>query len=176
MISSFVAALILTSAVSTPAAAHAEKTTETVALSAPRAETRTGSEDAPKNPVAPLAAAVAAAPALEPVLEPWMLDRKVSRPGAVTAMYGTLAALQALDIYSTRRALNRGGSEINPLMEKAAGQNASMIAAKAISTATSIYFAERAWKKNRKGTVVLMAVINGVTAAVVANNLKNSRR
>lgn len=177
MFSSLVAALILTSAVSAPAAANGEKrdTTETAALSV-TPDTRTRSIEAPRNPAAPLAAAVATAPALETVLEPWMLDRKVSRPGAVTAMYGTLAALQALDIYSTRRALNRGGSEINPLMEKAAGQHASMIAAKAISTATSIYFAERAWKKNRKGAVVLMAVINGVTAAVVANNLKNSRR
>ena len=141
MFSTFVAALILTSAVSTPATAPAEKTVETVALSATAAETRTGSEDASQNLVAPLAAAVATAPALETVVEPWMLDRKVRRPGAMTAMYGTLAVLQALDIYSTRRALNRGGSEVNPLMEKAAGQNASMIAVKAISTATSIYFA-----------------------------------
>jgi hypothetical protein len=44
-----------------------------------------------------------------------------------------------------------------------------------LSTVGSIYFTERAWKKNRKGAVVLMAVVNGVTAAVVANNLKVAR-
>jgi hypothetical protein len=51
-----------------------------------------------------------------------------------------------------------------------------MLAVKAVSTAASIYFAERAWKKNRKGAIVLMAAINGVTAAVVAHNLRPARR
>jgi hypothetical protein len=51
-----------------------------------------------------------------------------------------------------------------------------MIAVKAASTAASIYFTERAWKKNRKGAIVLMAVVNGVTAAVAARNLHNARR
>jgi hypothetical protein len=30
--------------------------------------------------------------------------------------------------------------------------------------------------KNKKAAIVTMAVLNGVTAAVVANNLKNARR
>lgn len=122
-----------------------------------------------------IAAAVAAAPALETAPEAWMLDRRVGRPGAVKALYGTLGILQTLDIYSTRRTLGRGGSEINPLMKKTAGNQAAMIAAKALSTAGAIYFSERAWKKNRKGAVVLMAVVNGVTAAIVARNLRNAR-
>ena len=50
-----------------------------------------------------------------------------------------------------------------------------MLAAKALSTAGSIYFAERAWKKNWKGAVILMAAINGITAAVLVNNLKSVR-
>lgn len=146
-------------------------------LAAPAADTWTTSADDAHLTAISLAAAIAAVPvsAPEPALEPWMVDREVGRPGAVTAMYGTLVALQALDIYSTGRALNRGGTEVNPLLKDAAVNRASMIAAKAISTATSIYFAERAWKKNRKGAVVLMAVVNGVTAAVVAHNLRNAR-
>ncbi len=51
-----------------------------------------------------------------------------------------------------------------------------MLAIKALSTAGTIYFAERAWKKNRKGAVILMAVINGVTAAVAARNIRNARQ
>jgi hypothetical protein len=41
----------------------------------------------------------------------------------------------------------------------------------------AIYFAERAWKKNRKGAIILMAVINGATAAVAARNInmRNTR-
>jgi hypothetical protein len=128
-----------------------------------------------QTPIAPIAAAVAASPALETVSEAWMFDRKVSRPASVKVLYGTLGVLQALDIYSTQHALGRGGSEINPIVEKAAGNQAAMIGVKAISTATSIYFAERVWKKNRKGAVVLMAIVNGVTAAVVARNLRNGR-
>ncbi len=104
-----------------------------------------------------------------------MFDRKVSRPAAMKVMYGTLAALQALDIYSTTRALNQGASEANPIVAPATGNQGAMLAVKAISTATTFYFAERAWKKNPKGSVILMAVINGLTAAVVAHNLTNAR-
>jgi hypothetical protein len=104
----------------------------------------------------------------------WLVDRGVSRPKALPAMYATLGLLQALDIYSTRNAIDAGGRELNPAMRKASSSGA-MLAVKALSTAGSIYFAERAWKKNRKGAVVLMAVINGVTAAVVANNVRGSR-
>lgn len=126
-------------------------------------------------PSAPLTAAIAAAPALDTPLERWMVDRKVSRPAAVAVMYGTLGALQALDAYSTRRALARGAVEVNPILKDAAGHQGAMVAAKVLSTAGSIYFAERVWKKNRKAAVVLMAVVNGVTGAVVARNLRNAR-
>ena len=126
-------------------------------------------------PASSLAAAMAAAPAPEAPVERWMVDRKVSRPAAVTVMYGTLGALQALDAYSTRRALANGAAEVNPILKDAAGNRGAMVAAKVLSTASSIYFAERVWKKNRKAAVVLMAVVNGVTGAVVARNLRNAR-
>lgn len=124
---------------------------------------------------APLAAAIAAAPALETATERWTVDAKVTRPAGVSVLYGTLGVLQALDVYSTRRAIGKGGTEINPLMKPAVGSQAGMLALKAASTAGAIYFAERAWKKNRKGAVVMMAIVNGVTAAVVARNLRNAR-
>ena len=137
----------------------------------------TASDRTPQAPVGILAAAIAEAPAIamETAPERWMLDRTVRRPASIPVLYGTLGALQALDIYSTRRALRTGGTEVNPLMKDASGSQAGMFAAKALSTAGAIYFTERAWKKNRKGAVVLMAVVNGVTAAVVARNLRNAR-
>jgi hypothetical protein len=98
------------------------------------------------------------------------------RPAALPALYASLGVLQALDVYSTRRAVGAGAGEANPLMQPAAGHAGAMLAVKAVSTAASIYFAERAWKKNRKGAIVLMAALNGVTAAVVAHNLRPARR
>jgi hypothetical protein len=105
----------------------------------------------------------------------WLSDGPSARPAALPAMYATLGLLQALDVYSTRRAMNSGATELNPVMRGSAGHAGTMLAVKALATAGSIFFTERAWKKNRKGAVVLMAVMNGVTAAVVANNMKSTR-
>jgi hypothetical protein len=60
-------------------------------------------------------------------------------------------------------------------MRRAEGNSGAMLAAKALSTVGSIYFTERMWKKNRKGAMILMAVINGATAAIAARNMKNGR-
>ena len=103
----------------------------------------------------------------------WVFDAK--RPSALPAMYAGLGVLQALDVYSTRRAIAGGATEMNPLLAPGVKSAAGMAAVKAASTALSIYFVERTWKRNRKGAVVLMGVLNGVTAAVVARNLQNAR-
>ncbi len=91
-------------------------------------------------------------------------------------MYVSLGALQAADIFSTAHAVGAGAYEANPVMRGPSGNTGAMLAVKALSTAGTIYFAERAWKKNRKGAVVLMAIINGVTAAVAARNIRNARQ
>lgn len=113
---------------------------------------------------------------IRPQVEKWMLDRPERRPSALPVMYATLAALNALDAYSTRQALNAGAREANPLMEKASGNQGAMLAMKALSTAGTIYFSERAWKKNRMGAIITMVVVNGATAAIAAHNLRNARR
>jgi hypothetical protein len=105
----------------------------------------------------------------------WMTDAAGKRPAALPVLYAVFGALQMADAYSTRRALNAGAVEANPFMKAAARNTGSMYAVKAASAAASIYLAEKAWKKNRKGAVILMAVVNGVTAAVVARNLRNAR-
>jgi hypothetical protein len=107
--------------------------------------------------------------------EAWMVDTPETRPAALPALYATLGALQAFDVYSTRRALAAGAGEANPLMRRPAGNSGAMLAVKALSTAGTIYFTERAWKKNRKGALILIAAINGVNAAIVARNLSHAR-
>jgi hypothetical protein len=59
---------------------------------------------------------------------------------------------------------------MNPLLEH--GGDARTIAVKAVAGAGTIFFAERAWKKNKVGAIVMMAALNGATAAIVARNAR----
>ena len=161
----FVPGLALTFALSTAAAAPASASTATPLADATTAIS-VAAPDATTGPVGTVGTLKT---------PKWMLDAQDRRPAALPALYASLGVLQGLDIYSTRRAIDAGATELNPAMQSAAKNGAAMLAVKALSTAGSIYFTERAWKKNRKGAVVLMAVVNGVTAAVVANNMKNVR-
>ena len=88
-------------------------------------------------------------------------------------MYGSYAAIQALDIMSTRRAISAGAREQNPLM--GGGNLGAMIGVKAAAGASTIFFAERMWKRNKVGAVVMMAALNGASAAIVARNQRNAR-
>jgi hypothetical protein len=94
------------------------------------------------------------------------------RPSLLPALYAAHVALQALDAHSTMTALNLGAREANPVMQGVVGNKGALLAVKAGTAAGTIYFAEKLWRRNRVGAVVLMAVVNGVTAAVVANNYK----
>jgi hypothetical protein len=101
--------------------------------------------------------------------------RTERRPGALPALYVSFGAVQILDVYSTRRAIDRGAVEANPVMKGFAGSSAAMLAVKSAATALSIYCAEKAWKRNRKVAVVLMAALTGATATVAAHNLRQGR-
>jgi hypothetical protein len=96
-----------------------------------------------------------------------------SRPATLTALYAGFVGLQVLDARTTSGAVSRGARETNPLL----GQNnqARIWAVRAASTASTIYFVERMWKKNRVGAVLLMAGINGGYAAIAAHNLRQAR-
>jgi hypothetical protein len=111
-----------------------------------------------------------------PVLQRWQKDLPEARPAGLPVMYVAFGALQLADVYSTSRAIDGGAREANPALRSISRNAGAMIAAKALSSAATIYFAERAWKKNRKGAIVLMAAINGMTAAITARNLRNARR
>jgi hypothetical protein len=104
----------------------------------------------------------------------WSFAQTPRRPVALATLYGTYGALQALDVVTTRRAIAVGAHERNPLLKD--GNMTAMIAVKAATGASTIYFAERMWKKNRVGAVIVMAALNGATAAIVTRNQRNSRR
>lgn len=95
------------------------------------------------------------------------------RPVALPALYVTFAALQIADARSTFSAVGRSAQETNPLMGR--GNQATAWAVKAATAASTIYFAERLWKKNRVAAIVLMAGINGSYAAIAVHNMKQAR-
>lgn len=108
------------------------------------------------------------------VLSAWASQQR-QRPAAVSALYVSLAALQAADIYTTQSALKRGAHEANPVMGPVAGNTAAMLAMKAVSTATTIYFTERVWKQNRAAAIAIMVAANAATVAVAAHNHRTAR-
>jgi hypothetical protein len=97
------------------------------------------------------------------------------RPILLPSLYATLGAMQGWDIYSTSKALNAGAREVNGTVAPVASNAGALIGLKAATTAGTILCAEKMWKKNRAGSVALMAVINGATAAVAMHNMHNAR-
>jgi hypothetical protein len=94
------------------------------------------------------------------------------RPAALPALYASLGLMQAWDIYSTSAALHAGAKESNPAAAPFTGHAGSMIGLKAASTASTIFFAERLWKTNKVGAVVVMAAINSALAVVSIHNMR----
>jgi hypothetical protein len=92
------------------------------------------------------------------------------RPAALPLLYGSYAALQVFDGYQTIQGVSRGANELNPLMSGIAGSPAAVWTIKAVSAALAIGAAERMWKTNKTGAIVVMIIANGVSAAVAARN------
>ena len=94
-----------------------------------------------------------------------------TRPAALPALYVSLAGLQAYDGYSTIKGVRDGATEANPLVGGLANQPAAFWTLKAVSTATTIYFAEQLWRQHKRGQAILtMVVANAVMGAVAAHN------
>jgi hypothetical protein len=136
----------------------------------------------PVAPIVPAPVAVAAAaageavPAAEkpgPTFVRASMGTLERRPLLLPAMYAAQVALQALDAHSTYSAIDKGAHEANPLMKGVVGNRGAMMAVKAGVAASTIFLAEKMWKRgNRAGAIATMLIVNGVTAAVVANNYK----
>ena len=103
-------------------------------------------------------------------------SREARRPAALVPLYASLIGLQALDIHSTKRALDSGAtSEGNPFMRSVVHNEAAFIAVKAATTTGAIFLTEKLRKTHPKTAVVLTASLNIAMAAVVARNYQLSR-
>lgn len=96
----------------------------------------------------------------------------VKRPLILPALYVTLGVLQGADLYTTNKALNAGAREANPMMAGLVSSPGKAIAFKALTTAGTIYFAEKLWKKNPVAAIIVVAAVNGLTAGVAAHNTR----
>src|SRR5262245_46938090 len=96
----------------------------------------------------------------------------MKRPAALAGLYASLAGLQVYDAVSTARGMKQGAREANPLMQGAVNNSAMFWSIKAATTALPILMAEKMWKRNKVGAVVMMAVANSVAATVAANNAR----
>jgi hypothetical protein len=95
------------------------------------------------------------------------------RPAPLMGLYAGFIGLQVLDARTTTGALSRGARETNPLLRS--GHSGTTWAVKAASTASTIFFVERIWKKNRIRAVLVMAGINGGYAVLAAHNARQAR-
>lgn len=100
----------------------------------------------------------------------------VERPAILPALYAALGAVQVWDVYSTRAALAAGAREANPTAAPFTQNAGSMLGLKAATTASTIFFAERMWKKNKVGAIVMLVAVNGATAAVSMQNARNAKK
>jgi hypothetical protein len=92
------------------------------------------------------------------------------RPAPLLGLYVSFAALQVLDVASTRMALRAGGVEANPLVGSIAGSPLALTAVKAGVAGAMIYASERLWKTNRKAAVLTMIGLNAAYGIAVAHN------
>jgi hypothetical protein len=98
----------------------------------------------------------------------------VSRGSALPSLYVSLAALNALDAYTTSKAIRSGvGAEANPLMRGVAGHPAALWAVKGGATAATVLLSERLRKSHhRAAAVATMIVSNSVVAMVTVRNAR----
>ena len=98
--------------------------------------------------------------------------RTVARPAPLLGLYVSLAGLQALDLVSTRQALNAGAVEANPVVAPFAGSPLAFALIKAGVTSATIVASERLWKKNPKAALLTMIALNAAYGVVVAHNYR----
>jgi|WetSurMetagenome_2_1015567.scaffolds.fasta_scaffold136991_2 hypothetical protein len=123
------------------------------------------------RPVYPVHSLVFTQPVQMPALA---VERRIARPISLVPLYATLGIVQAWDVCSTRSALDQTARETNPIM--APGSMPQVLAAKAATTAFTVFFVEHLRRQHPKTAVVVLALINGGTAAVATVNVRNARK
>jgi hypothetical protein len=127
-------------------------------------------------PPAPAPAPLAEAAQLRPI--DLVRPRGDGPSGATTLRRGLIvsfAALQVMDAMSTRKALDGGATEANPMMSGIAKNSTALYALKAGTAAATAFFAERLARKHPRRATILMAVLNTAYVAVVAHNYRVAR-
>lgn len=130
-----------------------------------------------------LSTALAANTAMPPVVLtaeqlPVAFETEFRRPGPsplMTSLYASTAVMQALDVHSTLRALDRGAVEANPLMTGAARNKATFIALKAGVAFSTVMAARNMSKRNKVAAVLTLVAINSAYAMIVNHNYKVAR-
>jgi len=101
-----------------------------------------------------------------------------SRTGSAVmfSLYATTATMQALDVHSTMRAIDRGAVEANPLMGGLVNNRPAFIATKVAVAAGTIFAAREAAKKNKVAAAITLIAINSAYAFVAHHNYKLARQ
>ena len=137
------------------------------------AATPVAAQERSENPVAVAAFQPPLHVELRPVAARAPVTIAERRPAALVPLYGSLIALQGLDMHSTRRGMSSGRTrEANPLMGPVVRNDAAFFAVKAAATAGAIWCAEKLWKKHPKRALVFTVLLNATMAAVVTHNYR----
>ena len=100
---------------------------------------------------------------------------QVPTQNAVRSTEKRPAALQVLDIHSTRYGLEHGAVEGNPVMKGVTGTTTGMAAVKAAGTAGVIFISEKLRTRNKAAAIALMAASNSMMIWVVQHNYRALR-
>jgi ABC-type uncharacterized transport system permease subunit len=122
-----------------------------------------------------VAPAVRTALASDAALRTTLTQPAAHRPAVFVPLYVSFAALQVLDITSTRHALAGGGVEGNPTMGGIVGSPVAMTALKVGATAGIVLLSEKVRKRNPVAAVVMMVTLNSAYAMVVSRNYAIAR-
>jgi hypothetical protein len=104
--------------------------------------------------------------------------RPVGLPGRsvmMPSLYASTAMLQALDIHSTLKGLERGAVEGNPMMSGVASNKMAFIAIKSGMAVGTIFAAKQMAKHNKVAAVLTLIGVNSLYAAVVSHNYQVAR-
>ncbi|HUF47563.1 MAG TPA: DUF5658 family protein [Vicinamibacterales bacterium] len=127
-------------------------------------------------PAAPDDAVVPEIQVAVPIVEPYRRLDRGSDSAVLTSLYATTAIMQALDVHSTLRALDRGGVETNPMLSGLTGNKAAFVVVKGAVAASSIFAARRLAKRNRVAAVATLVAINVAYGLVAHHNYKVAAR
>ena len=112
------------------------------------------------------------APVVAPVRIDGADDVSSASSRALTSLYVSFVALEALDVFSTMRGMRHGHREANPLMRGVAGNSMAMASVKAGAAASTILLVRQVARKNRVAAIAMMVGMNTALSVVVARNLR----